>query len=44
MKIKIEIEIDTDNKKDCLMMKDLRNIIEEYDKEDDEDEGYEFDD
>lgn len=41
MKIKIEIQIDTENEKDVAKMNELYRLIENHDEED---EGYEFDD
>jgi|TARA_B110000977_G_scaffold49473_1_gene67202 hypothetical protein len=43
MKIKLEVEIDTDNQNDKRAMQELYNIINEFNK-DEEDEGYEHDD
>tara|TARA_R110000851_G_scaffold101795_9_gene218077 strand:+ start:424 stop:552 length:129 start_codon:yes stop_codon:yes gene_type:complete len=42
MKIKIEIQIDTENEKDVAKMNELYRLIENHDEE--EDEGYEFND
>tara|TARA_B110000977_G_scaffold116708_1_gene150761 strand:+ start:504 stop:638 length:135 start_codon:yes stop_codon:yes gene_type:complete len=44
LKIKIEIQIDTENEKDVAKMNELYRLIENYDEQDEQDEGYEFDD